>query len=71
VLAADGDNNGQIARRLGVSLDMVPRWRERWIALEEASLKGEEEEEEGLAVEERLTDAPRPGKPRTITPEQE
>jgi putative transposase len=66
--AADGANNGQIARRLGVSLDMVRRWRERWIALEEASLK---EEEEGLAVEERLTDAPRPGKPRTITPEQE
>jgi putative transposase len=65
--AADGANNGQIARRLGVSLDMVRRWRERWIALEEASLN----EEEGLAVEERLTDAPRPGKPRTITPEQE
>jgi putative transposase len=36
--AADGANNGQIARRLGVSLDMVRRWRERWIALEEASL---------------------------------
>jgi transposase len=65
--AADGANNGQIARRLGVSLDMVRRWRERWIALEEASLN----EEEGLAVEERLTDAPRPGKPREITPEQE
>jgi putative transposase len=62
--AADGANNRQIARRLGVSLDMVRRWRERWIALGAASL-------EELAVEERLTDAPRPGKPRTITAEQE
>lgn len=62
--AADGANNRQIARQLGVSLDTVRRWRERWIALGAASL-------EDLAVEERLTDAPRPGKPRTITPEQE
>ncbi|MCA1837525.1 MAG: helix-turn-helix domain-containing protein [Actinobacteria bacterium] len=62
--AADGANNRQIARRLGVSLDMVRRWRERWIALGAASL-------EELAVAERLTDAPRPGKPRTITAEQE
>jgi putative transposase len=62
--AADGANNRQIARQLGVSLDTVRRWRARWIALGAASL-------EDLAVEERLTDAPRPGKPRTITPEQE
>jgi putative transposase len=62
--AADGANNRQIARQLGVSLDTVRRWRERWIALGAASL-------EDLPVEERLTDAPRPGKPRTITPEQE
>ncbi len=62
--AADGANNCQIARQLEVSLDMVRRWRERWIALRPASL-------EDLAVEDRLTDAPRPGKPRTITAEQE
>ncbi|MDQ3182733.1 MAG: helix-turn-helix domain-containing protein [Actinomycetota bacterium] len=62
--AADGANNRQIARQLGVSLDMVRRWRERWIALGAASL-------EDLPVAERLTDASRPGKPRTITPEQE
>jgi putative transposase len=43
---------------------MVRRWRERWLALGAASL-------EELPVEDRLTDAPRPGKPRTITPEQE
>jgi putative transposase len=62
--AADGANNHQIARQLGVSLDMVRRWRERWIALGAQSV-------EELPVAERLTDAPRPGKPRTITPEQE
>jgi putative transposase len=62
--AADGANNRQIARRLGVSVDMVRRWRERWIALGAASL-------EELPVEERLTDAPRPGKPREITADQE
>jgi putative transposase len=65
VLAAgDGANNHQIARQLGVSVDMVRRWRERWIALGSQSV-------EELPVAERLTDAPRPGKPRTITPEQE
>lgn len=62
--AADGANNHQIARQLGVSLDMVRRWRERWIALGAQSV-------EDLPVADRLRDAPRPGKPRTITPEQE
>jgi putative transposase len=61
--AADGANNHRTARRLEVSLDMVRRWRERWIALGAASV-------EELPVVDRLTDAPRPGKPRTITPEQ-
>ena len=62
--AAEGANNRQIARQLGVSLDTVRRWRERWIVLGAASL-------EDLPVADRLADAPRPGKPRTITPEQE
>jgi transposase len=61
--AADGANNAQIARQLDVSLDMVRRWRERWLALQPASL-------EDLPVGERLTDAPRPGKPVRITDEQ-
>lgn len=64
VLAAgEGQNNAQIARRLGVSIDMVRLWRERWLILQPASL-------EELPVAERLSDAPRPGKPRTITDEQ-
>ena len=61
--AADGANNGQIARHLDVSIDMVRRWRERWRVLQPASL-------EELPVPDRLTDAPRPGKPVRITAEQ-
>lgn len=62
--AADGANNCQIARQLDGSLDMVRRWRERWLALQPASL-------DDLPVADRLTDAPRPGKPRQISAEQE
>jgi putative transposase len=58
--AADGANNGQIARQLDVSVGMVRRWRERWLALQPAA-------REDLPVVERLTDAPRPGKPVRIT----
>ncbi len=61
--AADGANNCQIARQLDVSLDMVRRWRERWLLCQAASL-------EDLPVAERLTDAPRPGTPARITDEQ-
>jgi putative transposase len=62
--AADGANNCQIVRQLAVSLDMVRRWRERWRVLQPATLSD-------LPVADRLTDAPRPGKPRQITAEQE
>jgi putative transposase len=61
--AADGANNCQIARRFTVSLDMVRRWRERWLVCQAASL-------DDLPVAERLSDAPRPGAPVRITDEQ-
>ena len=61
--AADGANNCQIARLLDVSLDMVRRWRHRWLVLQPASL-------DDLPITDRLTDAPRPGKPVRITAEQ-
>ncbi len=61
--AAAGANNCQIARQLDVSLDMVRRWRERWLACQAATL-------EDLPIAERLTDAPRPGAPVRITDEQ-
>ncbi len=58
--AADGANNCQIARQFDVSLDMVRRWRARWLACQAASL-------EDLPIADRLTDAPRPGTPVRIT----
>jgi putative transposase len=61
--AAEGYNNAQIARQLGVSIDTVRLWRERWLILQPASL-------EDLPVVDRFSDVPRPGKPRRITAEQ-
>ncbi len=61
--AAAGLNNSQIARQMGLDVDTVRFWRNRWLGLKAASL-------EDLSVEERLRDAPRPGAPARITPEQ-
>src|SRR5215467_8866963 len=58
--AADGLNNAQIARHLERSVAFVRRWRERWIGLGAVSLVD-------LAVEDRLSDVPRPGRPIQIT----
>lgn len=63
LLAAEGHNNAQIARQLSICVDMVRLWRERWRVLQAANL-------EDLPVVDRLSDAPRPGKPRRITDEQ-
>ncbi len=61
--AADGLNNTQIARQLGVDVDTVRLWRMRWLGMQAASL-------EDLSLTDRLTDAPKPGAPARITPEQ-
>ena len=61
--AAEGLNNGQIARELEVDVDTVRLWRQRWLGLQGVRL-------EDLSVAERLTDVPRPGRPARITAEQ-
>lgn len=61
--AADGANNAQIARALAISVDMVRRWRARWLILQPASF-------DDLSLMDRLTDGPRPGKPVRITADQ-
>lgn len=61
--AAEGKNNSQIARALGVCADTVRAWRTRWLSLQGIPL-------EDLAVEERLTDRSRPGRPSQISAEQ-
>ncbi len=61
--AADGLNNAQVARQEAVSVDSARHWRTRWLGLQPIALSD-------LSVEERLADAPRSGKPPTITDEQ-
>lgn len=61
--AADGLNNTQIARQVGVDADTVRLWRMRWLGLQTAS-------SEDLSIAERLSDAPKPGAPARITAEQ-
>jgi transposase len=62
--AADGGNNAQVARALGVEVEAVRRWRGRWLGLQPVALGD-------LGVEERLADAPRSGKPSGVTAEQQ
>ena len=58
--AAAGSNHRQIARQLGISLDMARLWRQRWLGLQAVALAD-------LSVAERLADAPRAGRPVRIT----
>lgn len=63
VLAAEGKSNSQIARELGMSLDTVRLWRQRWLQLQAIALTD-------LSAAERLEDLPRPGAPARITADQ-
>lgn len=58
-----GMNNGQIARKLGLCVDTVRLWRNRWLLLQLVPL-------EELSVEGRLSDAPRCGSPGKFSAEQ-
>lgn len=60
--AADGLNNSQVVRQLGVSRDTVRLWRGRWLGLQPVPFQD-------LSVEERLTDVPRSGAPARISAE--
>jgi Homeodomain-like domain-containing protein len=61
-LAAAGLNNCQIARHLGLDVGTVRLWRGRWLGLQGVPLAD-------LPIEDRLTDAPRPGRPAQIPAE--
>jgi len=58
-----GKNNSQIARQLGLSVETVRAWRTRWLALQSVALAD-------LSVQDRLSDAPRPGRRSQISAEQ-
>jgi putative transposase len=61
--AADGDNNAQIARQVGLDVDTVRAWRGRWQSFQGLPLAD-------LSVTDRLGDAPRAGRPARLTSEQ-
>jgi putative transposase len=61
--AADGLNQTEIGRRLGVTIPTVRYWRRRWLGLQ--PLPPAE-----LSSAERLADAPRPGAPARIRADQ-
>jgi putative transposase len=64
ILAANaGHTNTAIAQKHKVRHDTVKLWRNRWVKLQDIAL-------EDLRVEQRLSDAPRPGAPARITADQ-
>jgi putative transposase len=63
LLAADGLNNCEIARQLGLEPDTVRLWRQRWLSWTGAVVAD-------VPVAARLVDAPRSGAPARITSEQ-
>ncbi len=60
LLASSGKNNGEIARRLDISLDMARLWRKRWL----------ENSNKELSIFQKLEDLERTGKPVKFTMEQ-
>lgn len=56
LLAAEGLNNTQIARQLGLEADTVRCWRQRWLTLAEQPFAA-------LSLNQRFADAPRSGAP--------
>jgi transposase len=64
ILAANsGQTNTEIAQKYEVKHDTVKLWRNRWVKLQDISL-------DDLSVDQRLSDAPRPGAPAKITADQ-
>ena len=72
--AADGSNNEQIAKRLGLHRESVRQWRERWLAgaASLAAIAAKESDDKALsaAIEALLADAYRSGAPSTFSAEQ-
>jgi putative transposase len=63
LLAAEGQNTSEVARSLGVDVGTARQWRDRWRQFPPVPL-------DDLSVAARLADAPKPGAPARLTPEQ-
>jgi putative transposase len=72
--AADGNNNEQIAKGLGLHRESVRQWRERWLsaAVSLAAVEAKESDDKPLveAIESVLADAYRSGAPSCFSAEQ-
>src|SRR2546430_272295 len=66
--AAQGSSNAQIACELGINVDTVRLWRDRWASGQE--MDQEEGKQKPGSVAQRLRDAPRPGAIPKFTMEQ-
>lgn len=66
--AAQGSSNIQIARELGINVDTVRLWRDRWASWQ--GIEQEKGEQETVSLAQRLQDAPRPGAVPKFTAEQ-
>jgi putative transposase len=63
LLAAEGLSTSQVARALGLDVGTARQWRARWLRCRDVP-------PEETSVAGRLADAPKPGAPARITPEQ-
>lgn len=63
LLAGRGKGHAEIACEMGISKDAAMKWRRRWLGVQHIPL-------EGLSIEERLEDLPRPGTPPRIKADQ-
>lgn len=74
LMSAEGVNNKQQGRRLGVDRQRVRRWRTRWAEreefLREAEREGVEHKDLAVLIREVLDDVPRPGGPSKFTAEE-
>src|SRR5215469_12250886 len=66
--AAQGASNAQIARELGINVDTVRLWRDRWASQQEA--ENAQMDQGAVSLVQRLQDAPRPGAVPKFTVEQ-
>jgi putative transposase len=66
--AAQGASNARIARKLGINVDTVRLWRDRWANQQEAD--HELMDQGAVNLVQRLQDAPRPGAVPKFTVEQ-
>jgi transposase len=62
LLAQQGKNNHEIARKLAISVHTARQWRDRWRELHELPVTE-------MTAYKRLADAPRPGAPAIVSPE--